>query len=100
MPNNSQQWAWRHSSDSSQKSHGRSDKKRFKSAAERQKAYRDRERIKKARLGLGTLKRRPMPAWQRMQKMRRSGLAGRIVRPYQIHMSKEQLEHWKRTNIF
>jgi len=95
MPWGSQRWTYQ-STPLSMKPHGRSDRKVYKSAAERQRAYRARERIKNARAGLKSLKRRPMPAWQRMRKMR----GDRVARPYQIHMSARQLAQWMRENIF
>jgi len=93
MPGILQHWERRTSSQVSDKPHG-GNNKIYESAAEKQRAYRARKRIMLAREGKVKLKRRPMPGWQRMRKMR----GQRVSRPFQIHMTEEMLKEWKETN--
>jgi len=95
MPNNSQQWQWGLGSTGAGKSNGGHNKK-YESAAAKQRAYNERRRIRLARQGLGRLKRRPMPAWQRMRRMR----GQHVARPYQIHLTSRQMSHWLAVNTF
>jgi len=93
MPNYTQHWARQSGSQVSDKPHGGNNKV-YESAAEKQRAYRARRRVMLARQGKVKLKRRPMPGWQRMRKMR----GQKVSRPFQIHMTGEMLMEWREKN--